>query len=276
MASPILVIGATGKVGRRIFAKLAALGQPVRGASRRSDPAFDWENDATWLPVLAGAEVAFVSFVPDLAAKGATDAIRKFTTLAVASGLQRIVLLSGRGESAARRCEDIARSSGLGCTIVRASWFNQNFSEGHLLPAVQQGVIALPAGACLEPFVDVDDIADVAVAALLDSRHVGQIYEVTGPRLLSFTEAAAAISAASGRAVAYVPLSLAEFHAAMLPEVGAEHADFLHDLCEEVFDGRNQSLGDGVRRGLGRQPRDFGDFCVEIAAAGVWGAPVSA
>ena len=160
--------------------------------------------------------------------------------------------------------------SGLGTTVVRASWFNQNFSEGVMYPAVLSGLVALPAGQRLEPFVDADDIADVAVAALVDARHVGEIYEVTGPRLLTFADAAAAIGQAAGRRVDYAPIGLDEFHAALLPELGPDHAEFLTRLCEEVFDGRNESLGDGVQRALGRQPRDFADYCAEMAATGLW------
>ena len=269
--TPILVIGATGKVGSRIVAKLTALGQPVRAASRRTSPAFDWEDQSTWAPALAGAETVFVAFVPDLAAKGAPEAIQKFTEVATEAGVKRIVLLSGRGEHNAQRSEAIVQASGLNWTIVRASWFNQNFSEGVLLDTVLEGYVALPAHDRKEPFIDVDDIADVAVAALIDTRHNGEIYEVTGPRLLTFADAVAEIAAASGRPVAYSHISLEEFHAALLPELGLDYADFLHDLCEEVFDGRNESVADGVQRALGREPRDFRDYAAEIAASGVWG-----
>ena len=274
--APILVIGATGKVGSRIVSRLEALGTPVRPASRRTSPAFDWEDQSTWAPALAGAEVAFVAFVPDLAAKGAPEAIRAFAAAAVDAGLKRVVLLSGRGEANAQLSEQIMGRSGLACTIVRASWFAQNFSEGAMLSGVLSGLIALPAGQCREPFIDVDDIADVAVAALTDERHAGEIYEVTGPRLLTFAQAATAISAASGHRVDYAPISLEDFHAALLPELGPEYAEFLTRLCEEVFDGRNEMLSDGVQRALGREPRDFADYCAAMAASGVWSVSAAA
>ena len=268
--APILVIGATGKVGSRIVGKLTALGHPVRPASRRTTPAFDWEDQSTWAPALAGADSAFVSFFPDLAAKGAPEAIQTLSDLAVAAGLKRVVLLSGRGESNAELSESIFRTPGLDCTIVRASWFNQNFSEGQFRDSVRAGFITLPAGNRREPFVDVDDIADVAVAALTDPRHAGEIYEVTGPRLLSFAEAAAEISAVTGRPLAYADISLDDFHAALLHELGQATTDFLRDLCAEVFDGRNESTSDGVQRALGRPPRDFTSFCRAAAASGAW------
>ncbi len=89
----------------------------------------------------------------------------------------------------------------------------QNFTEGYLLDPVREGVIALPAGDVAEPFVDVDDIADVAVAALTEDGHTGRLYELTGPRLLTFAEVAAELSKATGRDIVYVPLGIEEYAA---------------------------------------------------------------
>lgn len=272
--APILVIGATGKTGRRVAERLVARGHAVRAVSRRSDPPFDWDHPETWPEVLRGVRAAYVSYVPDLAVPGAPEAIQKLTELAREAGVERLVLLSGRGEANAERSEDIVRESGLGYTLVRASWFNQNFDEGQLLPSVLGGMVAMPAGDVREPFVDVNDIADVAVAALTEDGHDGQLYEVTGPRLLSFRDAAAEISKASGRDVGYAPVTLDDFHAHLLADAGPEIATLMTELCREVLDGRNQSLGDGVRRALGREPRDFAQFARQAAATGVWSAPV--
>ena len=268
--SPILVVGSTGKVGRRVAQRLRDAGLSVRAGSRHSEPRFDWQDPATWAAALRGVEKAYVSYYPDLAVPGAPAAIKRLTEVAAAQGVQKLVLLSGRGESNARRSEDIVRDSGLDFTLVRASWFAQNFDEGQLLEPVLDGVVAMPAGAVREPFVDVDDVADVAVAALTDARHDGQLYEVTGPRLLSFADAAAEIAAASGRPVQYAPISLEEFRAGMTEAAGPDLANLLTELCREVFDGRNESVTDGVQRALGRAPRDFADFCRSAAAAGAW------
>lgn len=268
--NPVLVIGATGKTGARVAARLAALGHPHRAVSRRSEPAFDWEKPETWAPALEGMKSAYVTYVPDLAAPEAQENIRRFADVAKAAGLKKLVLLSGRGEHGAELSEDKIRQSGLDFTIVRASWFNQNFDEGFFHSSILEGVIALPAGDRLEPFVDVDDIAEVAVAALLDDRHNGETYEVTGPRLLTFADAAAEIAAASGLPVSYVPIDGPTFHAALLPAVGSEIADLMTNLCAEVFDGRNERLSDGVQRALGRPPRDFSDYVKAAAARGAW------
>lgn len=269
-ATPILIIGATGKIGRRVASNLAAVGRVVRPAGRRSPLPFDWRDRSNWAAHFAGVETAFVTYYPDLAAPGAEDDIAALVDVAKATGLKRIVLLSGRGESGAERCESILAQSGLGYTLLRASWFNQNFSEGMLHPGIMAGHIALPAGMRLEPFVDADDIAEVATQALIDDRHNNVLYELTGPRLLTFADAAAEIGAASGLDVAYMPTTPAEFHAGLNAEMGRDVADLLTALCEEVFDGRNESLADGVQKALGRPPRDFTDFCRQAAQNGAW------
>lgn len=268
--SPILVIGANGKTGRRIVTSLSARGIPVRPGSRSAAIPFDWDRSETWAPALEGVDAAYVSYFPDLAFPGASDKIEHLTRVAAAAGVRKLVLLSGRGEAHALECENIVRRCGLGFTLVRAAWFAQNFSEGYLQAPVLDGVVALPAGEVREPIADVDDIADVAVAALTDDRHLGQLYEITGPRLLSFSEAAAEISAAAGFPVRYMPITLEDFHASMLEIGGLVIANVFTEICRETLDGRNESLSDGVQRALGRPPRDFAEFCRKAAAGGAW------
>ena len=103
-------------------------------------------------------------------------------------GVEHLVLLSGRGEHHARLGEDVVRNSGLSFTIVRAAWFAQNFSEGYLRDPILAGILPMPGGMIAEPIIDIDDIADVVVAALTEDGHVGELYEVTGPRLMTFAE----------------------------------------------------------------------------------------
>lgn len=267
---PILVIGSTGKTGSRIARKLTDMGHTVRHGSRSAKIPFDWENETTWSPTLAGTRSAYITYFPDLAFPGAEEKIASLTKYAVEAGVKRLVLLSGRGEHHARRCEDIIRECGLEFTLIRASWFAQNFSEGYLREPVLDGVVALPAGDVREPIIDVDDIADVAVAALTEDRHAGQLYEVTGPQLLSFADVAATLSAALGAPVRYQPITLDEFHAA-LNEIGGDMvADVFTEIARETLDGRNEQLGDGVQRALGRDPRSFETFCQGAATSGAW------
>lgn len=268
--NPILVIGATGKIGARVAASLAAKGHVHRAVSRSTTPAFDWENPATLAEAMRGMRSAFVTYVPDLAAPGAPEVIERFAATAKAEGLRKIVLLSGRGEHGAELSEDRLRQSGLDFAVVRASWFNQNFDEGALLPFVLSGTLAFAAGDKREPFVDADDVADVAVAALLDEKHNGTIFEVTGPRLISFAAAMQELSEAAGFKVDYVPMNIEDFHAMLLPMLGKDAADLVANLCAEVFDGRNEWIGDGVQRALGREPRDFADYLRTAVAKGAW------
>lgn len=266
-----LVLGATGKTGRRVAERLTKQGIPVRIGSRSAEPRFDWDDRSTWQAALDGVASVYVSFYPDLAFPGASETIQSFVGQAVKSGVHRLVLLSGRGEEGAMAGEQAVQNSGVEWTIVRSSWFNQNFSEGHFLESILAGEVAFPVDNVAEPFIDVDDIADMAVAALTEDKHAGQLYEVTGPRLLTFADAVAEIAKASGRTISYVPVT-PEQYAAGLAEHGvpADFAEPLLDLITTVLDGRNSHLSDGVRRALGREPKDFSVYARETAATGVW------
>jgi uncharacterized protein YbjT (DUF2867 family) len=273
---PVLVIGGTGKTGRRVAGRLRDLGVPVRVGSRGSAIPFDWEDRPTWGAALDGARAAYVSYYPDLAAPGAPDAVRALADVAVERGVRRLVLLSGRGEVEAQRAEQAVFDSGADVTVVRCAWFMQNFSEDFLRDAVLSGEITLPGGEAREPWVDADDIADVAVAALTEPGHVGEVYELTGPRLYTLTEIAAVLSRATGRDVGYVPVPVADYAAAAEREgVPAELVGFLTYLFSDVF-GHNARVGDGVRRALGRPARDFDTFADRAAAEGTWDLPVPA
>ena len=266
-----LVLGGTGKTGRRVAERLKARGVATRIASRSGTPSFDWNDRSTWEVALDGVSAAYITYAPDLAIPGATDAIRAFVEQAVVQGVRRLVLLSGRGEEEAQLCERIVQNAGVEWTVVRSSWFNQNFSEGAFLDMVLAGAITLPAGDIPEPFVDVDDIADVAVAALTEDSHAGQIYEVTGPRMLTFAEATQEIAHASGREIQYAQIPSEDF-AAGIAESGApdDIAWLLDYLFSTVLDGRNACVCDGVQRALGREPTDFAEYARRIAASGVW------
>ncbi|WP_209509712.1 NmrA family NAD(P)-binding protein [Ruegeria sp. HKCCE4150] len=267
---PILVLGATGKTGSRIARRLEEKGQAVRRASRNSETPFDWDQPQTWPPILEGVSSAYISYFPDIAFPGAVEQVEAFTALAREKGLRRFVLLTGRGEFHAERAEAVVRNSGVPFTIVRAAWFAQNFSEGALLGPVMASVLPMPAGDVREPIIDVDDIADVAVAALTEEGHDGELYEVTGPRLMTFADMAAELSRAMGRTVQYLPISFEDFHAEIAHANGEMIADVITDIARETLDGRNANLADGVQRALGRTPRDFADFANKAAMSGAW------
>ncbi|MBF9041751.1 NAD(P)H-binding protein [Rhodobacterales bacterium HKCCE4037] len=267
---PILVIGATGKTGRRVAARLESKGLPVRRGARSSATPFDWEAPETWAPALAGARAAYVTYFPDLAFPGAVDKLGSLIETARDVGVEHLVLLSGRGEHHARMGEDVLRNSGMDHTIVRAAWFAQNFSEGYLRDPILAGVLPMPGGDIREPIIDIDDIADVVVAALTEPGHRGRLYEVTGPRLLSFADMAGELAQATGRPIRHVPISFDEFHANIAQSGGTFVADVFTAIARETLDGRNARTSDGVMQALGRPPRDFADFARDATRAGAW------
>jgi uncharacterized protein YbjT (DUF2867 family) len=270
-SKPVLVVGGTGKTGRRVAERLVARGVPVRIGSRSGMPPFDWENEATWGDALDGVGAAYITYYPDLVVPGATGAVEALVKAALAKGVRRLVLLSGRGEPEAQRAEQALIASGADWTILRCSWFSQNFSENYLVDSVLAGEVILPAGDIGEPFIDADDIADAAVAALTEEGHVGRLYELTGPRLLTFAEAVGEIAAATGRDIAYTEVSYDTFEKMMIEQkLPADIVWLLKELFTVVLDGRNESLADGVQRALGRAPKDFSDYACETAAAGTW------
>lgn len=268
-----LVLGATGKTGRRVAAGLRARNVPVRLGSRSAHPPFDWNHEAGWDACLEGVEAAYITYAPDLAVPGATDAIGAFVDRAERHGVERLVLLSGRGEKEAQACERIVQDGSLDSTIVRASWFYQNFSEGAFVDMVLAGQLTLPVGDNLEPFVDADDIADVAVAALTEAGHAAEVYEVTGPRLMTFEDVAVELSEATRREIRLVPVPHDAFVAGVRDSGAPKEVVWMMDyLFATVLDGRNAHLTEGVQRALGRSPKDFATYAREVAATGLWSA----
>jgi uncharacterized protein YbjT (DUF2867 family) len=268
----ILVLGGTGKTGRRVADLLRQVGKPVRIGSRTAEPRFDWENRTTWGPALQGVKAAYVAYQPDLAAPGALGIVDAFFHQAIDCGVEKLVLLSGRGEVEAELAEQALQATGVDWTILRASWFFQNFSEGFFVDAIAAGDVALPSGPAAEPFVDVDDIAEIAFAALTEVGHSRQLYDITGPRALTFPEAIGEIAQATGREISFMATPPEEFRAQLVASgVPGAEADLVIYLFTTVLDGRNTPLADGVQRALGRPPRDFSDYVRRTAATGVWG-----
>lgn len=269
--SPILVLGATGKTGSRVAARLQQLEIPVRAGHRRAAIPFDWQNSTTWHTALQGVKKLYLCFQPDLAVPGAIDTLEHFCQQAVNRGVHKIVLLSGRGEDEARQAEDVVKNSGADWTVLRASWFMQNFSESFILDDLLNGQVYLPPGEIPEPFIDAEDIADAAVAALTQPGHSNTLYELSGPRLMTFAQAVGEIALASGREIHYQQVPVDDYvgylREAQLP---AEMIALLDYLFSTVLDGRNASVTDGIQRSLGRAPRDFSAYIADTAASGVW------
>ena len=269
----VLVLGATGKTGRRITERLQTLGVPVRLGSRDANPPFDWEDRSTWDAVLDGVQAVYISYQPDLAVPGALQTVRAFTDLAVKQGIRTLVLLSGRGEIEAEHAERIVQNSGIDWTILRASWFCQNFSEAHFLEPILQGELALPVGHIAEPFVDAEDIAEIAVAALTQPDHSHRLYELTGPRALTFAQAIEEIASATHRQIDFITVPREAYREALEQEqLPPQLIDLVLYLFTTVLDGRNTPVADGVQQALGRPAREFSDYVRRTVASGIWGS----
>ena len=276
MKDNILVIGGTGKTGRRVAAGLEALGHEVRIGARSAEPSFDWDDPTTFAPALRGMDKAYIVYYPDLAVPGAKEAIATLTETALKEGVEKVVLLSGKGEKEAEACEEIVAHSGLRYTLVRASWFNQNFSESFLLEPILAGHVALPMPKAEIPFVDANDIAEVVVQALTDDQYDGQTLEVTGPRKLTFKQIVETVAAATGRDIQYQPISLDDYKVVMknagLPD---DYVWLFTYLFSEVLgNADNQVVTNDVEKVLGRKAIDFQKFARKTAATGLWDQPV--
>ena len=267
----ILVLGGKGKTGSRVAERLTKLGKTIRIGSRSEKPSFDWENPETWAGALEGMDTVYITFQPDLAVPGALKAIEAFTSQAVKAGIQKMVLLSGKGEKEAELCEQVVMNAGADWTIVRASWFNQNFSESFFLDPILAGHVALPRAEALVPYVDVDDIADVVVESLLDNKHVGQTYELTGPRQLTFKQVTEEISKVTGRDIKFESITMDEY-TKMLKEyqVPEDYIWLINYLFTEVLIDRNSGVTNDIEKVLGRKAKDFAEYAGETAATGIW------
>ena len=274
--SNILVIGGTGKTGRKVADKLIGAGHHVRIGSRTASPAFDWDKPESWTPAMKGMDKVYITFQPDLAVPGALDAIEELTKQAKQCNIKKLVLLSGKGEREAELCEQVVIHSGIDHTIVRASWFNQNFSESFFLDPIQEGFVALPQADAKVPYVDTTDIADVVVEALLNDLHNGEIYQLTGSRLLTFKEVIQEISQVTGRDISFVPITLSAYTKAM--EAQGVPADFIwlvgYLFSEVLTHPGNAEISNDIEKVLGRTPIDFSTYVKETNKTGIWDSKV--
>ncbi|TBV25974.1 MULTISPECIES: NmrA family NAD(P)-binding protein [Meridianimaribacter] len=272
MNSNILIIGGTGKTGRRVVEQLQKKGIQPRIGSRQATPSFDWDDKNTWIESLKGIEKMYITYYPDLAVPGAKEAIESLTYLAKELGVKKIVLLSGKGEVEAEACEAIVKNSGVDYTIVRASWFNQNWSESFFLDPILSGEVALPMSNVLIPFVDANDIAEVAATVLLDNDYNGKTIEVTGPELITFKDIIHTISTVTNRNLNFHEITLEQYIEGMrqmqLPEDVIWLIEYL--FSNVLTNPNNQKISNDIEQVLGRKARTFLEYARETAETEVW------
>ncbi len=272
MKTNILVIGGTGKTGSRVVEQLQNKGFEPRIGSRQASPSFDWNNKDTWVNVLNGIEKMYVTYYPDLAVPGAKEAIQSLTYLAKELGVKKMVLLSGKGEIEAEACEKIVMTSGIDFTIVRASWFNQNWSESFFLESILSREVALPMSDVLIPFVDANDIAEVATTVLLDDSYNDQIIEVTGPELITFKDIINIISKTSNRSLKFHEITLEQYIDGMKQmQIPNDVVWLIEYLFSHVLTNpKNQQVVNDIERVLGRKAKTFIEYAKETAKTGIW------
>lgn len=275
MNNTFLIIGGTGKTGRRVAERLSNKNLDVRIGSRSAEVPFDWNDPTGWDAALQGVKAVYITYQPDLAVPGAFEDVTLLVEKAKQAGVQKLVILSGKGEEEAQRCEQVVLNSGIGATVVRASWFNQNYSESFFLEPLQAGHLALPKADAKVPYIDADDIADVVVEALLHDKHNGHIYELTGPHRLTFPEVTEEVAKATGREIQFQEISMDQYKAGMREQqVPEEMIGLLAYLFEVTLLESNSEVTNDVEKVLGRKPKDFSTYAEETAASGVWNIEV--
>ncbi|MFF8909594.1 SDR family oxidoreductase [Streptomyces olivaceoviridis] len=276
----IVVTGATGNVGRPLTQALAEASEPVTAVSRHAAAMPDGVRHVVAdlaAPVglrgaLDGAKALFLLLSGDLHAPEArpTDII----DLAVASGVSRVVLLSSQGVAtrplgpsrvAMRAVEEALRGSGLDWAVLRPGGFASN-ALAWAESVRTQGTVAAPFGDVGVPILDPADIAEVAAACLLDDRHSGGVFELTGPEVITPRQQAAAIAAALGSPVRFHELTRAKAKAAMTRFVPTELADDTLDILAAPNPAELRISPD-VERVTGRPPRPFDSWVARNIAA---------
>lgn len=275
------MLGASGQTGRRIAAGLQARGAGVRTATRSAELAgstdhvrFDWSDAATHAAALQGIDAAYL-LAPESVADPA-PLMLPFIERALAAGVRRLVLLGssaipdeGPGLGAVARA---LRAQAPEWAVLQPSWFMQNFfNRGHLHGASlwRDGEVMTATGRGRVGFVDADDIAAVAVHALLDERAYNQGLVLTGPEALSYDDVCAILSRAAGRRFVHRPVSEAEAQRQLVASgIPERYAALLVALDVAIRDGAEDRVTDTVLRVTGRAPRSFAALAARELAQG--------
>lgn len=274
MAGKVLVLGATGNVGRPLVTALLAKGEAVRAASRSGKPVegaegvvFDYADPATIGPAFEGVDRAFI-----MAPAGTVDpkgSLLPVVEAAIARKV-KVVFLSVFGADMDdaipyRQVELALERSGIPFVALRPNWFADNFHT-FWKAGLNHGVIALPAGEGKTSFIDARDIAASAAAALTTDRFDGQAFALTGPEALNYGEAAAVLSQVIGRPVTYTPVDDDTF-VSILTGAGVpqDYARFLASIFVPVREGWTGAVTDGVATLTGTAPRSLEAYAKDHA-----------
>jgi uncharacterized protein YbjT (DUF2867 family) len=275
MTGKILVLGATGNVGTPLVSQLVAAGEQVKAASRRATPVagaeavrFDYTDPSTFNKAFEGVDRAYVMLPAGYV--NVTDLLKPVIQAAAERSV-KVVMQSAIGVDADdsipyRQVELFLERSGTPYVILRPNWFSDNFHT-YWLAGIKLGVIAVPAGDGKSSFIDVRDIAASAAAALTTTRFDGKAFNLTGPEALGYGEAAAILSAVTGREITYTAVDDATF-IGLLTDAGVPHdyANFLASIYYPVREGWTAIVTADVETLTGRAPRSLQAYANDHAA----------
>lgn len=269
-AYTITVAGATGKTGRAVARAAQYEGWRVRAGARRRPPIgewvlLDWDDRDTWAPAFRGSTAAYL-LLP-FNHPGAAERTPYLLEAASRAGVRRIVLLTSW--DAAHEPEDgplqVAEKAlselPVESAVLRPTWFLDNFTTGSFAGMTRAGELRLPAGDAKIPFVDVRDIASVAISALAEGGP-GGVLPLTGPEAIDHHHVAAALADAFQQPISYTPVSVEEF-ADVLAKRGfsRDYGRFLGDALQDAARGDlNVPVADTVERVVGRRPYSVEEF----------------
>ena len=279
----ILVTGATGNVGSEIARQLIAKNVPFRIYVRDADKAAtmigaegyeialgDFSNEAAFAYALEGVDAVYMVTNQSDAFK---SDLQRMVRQAEQAGIKRFVMLSAEGDPESdiffvRRTgelEEIVRGTSLDWTFLRPDWFMQNFAG-----FVAAGMVAFPEGPGKTSFVDVRDIAEVAIKALTETGHTHRTYRLTGPDAMTFAQAAARISAGLGRDIPFVGITPEQMRDGLIAQ-GAEvwYAEMNAEMTFAIRMGMSFSPSNDVEFLLGRKPRALETYVSDHKAR--WG-----
>lgn len=284
----ILVTGATGTTGKLVVERLCARGGcEVRAAVRSIEKArrllpdraervvMDYRAPDTVAAAMKGVDALY------LLTPGGSEQVEQVWVAVDAArdaGVSKVVRLGSldatdQGEVTQverwrRMTERMIERSGMAWTFLQPTWFDQDFTELYFAPQVRMGVIALPAGEGLAAWVDCRDIADMAVAALLDPAHEGKTYTPSGPEVIGIRDIVAHLSRAAGRSIRYleVPELPQRLMARFLMGLPPRDVDAMVELIGKLRAGHLTRQTDDVERVLGRPAISFAQFAEDHAA----------
>lgn len=276
----ILITAGTGKVGREASKQLLDKGINFKAGTRNPEnvtkvglPAenavkFSFEDSGTWENALSNVNKVFIILPSSL--PGAEINVMKFLDSAVTSGVKNIVLMSAMGadkmDTPLRKIEKHIENSGIDFTIIRPSWFMQNFVTFHLDMIKNSNSIFLPCGNGKSGFIDARDIAATGIESLMNKDHSGKAYNLTGSQSLDHNKVAEIISKAAGKEVKYVDVPDDAAREGMLQAgMPDQYVSFMIMLYNGVKAGYSDIVTPDVKTVLGREPISFEQFANDYA-----------